>query len=46
MTSAVLIVGGAISTGGVGAVVHKKFGGKNNSAAQPDSSPSKEERHG
>ena len=44
-TTAMVIAGGVASTGGIAAVVFRKFGGRN--AAQPPAlSQSKEEHHG
>ena len=45
VTSALLIAGGSVSTGGIATVVYKRLSGKK-SADPSASSPSKEEHHG
>ena len=46
LTTAVLIAGSVISTGGVAAIAIKKFGGKNAVDNDTAPNPSKEDQHG
>jgi len=45
ISTAVLIAGSVISTGGLAAIAIKKFGGKNAVDNKPAPTPSKEDHH-
>jgi hypothetical protein len=46
ISTAALIAGSVTSSGGFAAVVIKKLGGKSAGDQHPDSTPTKEDRHG
>jgi hypothetical protein len=46
LATALLITGGVASTGGLAAIVIKRFGVKNTAENNPSPTPSKEDHHG